>query len=73
MKIKPVGKNQTLLIKDNNDEVFFSYETPVCCFINGRYIKTSKKWSMTTSKHINAYLPAGITVIEKDQSFFDTL
>ena len=73
MKIKPMGKNQTLLIKDNGDEIFFSYETPVCGFINGQYVKTSKKWSVTTSKHIGMYIPKGITAIEKDQNFFDTL
>ena len=72
MKIKPIKKNQTILIKDNGNEIFFSYETPVCGFINNQYMVTSKKWSTTTNKHINNFLQ-GREAIKKDQSFFDNL
>ena len=62
MKVQNYGSNQTL-IEDAGIAVFYSYETPVVlisdpnpalyprrCFI------TDKKWSTTTSKHINKFL-----------------
>lgn len=52
-------------IKDNMNEisttnytVLFSYQTPVAYMDikTGKTYRTSKKWSVTTSKHINAWL-----------------
>ena len=72
MKVKSIAKNQTVIITDSMD-IFISYETPVACFINGQgYFRTDKKWSATTTKHINKWLD-GAKAIEKDQSFFDNL
>jgi hypothetical protein len=71
MKIKPLGNNQTILTIGEN-EIFFSYGTPVCGFISGQYMVTDKKWSVTTTKHINNYLQ-GRAAIKKDQAFFDNL
>lgn len=58
--------------------ILFSYETPVACRIEGQgYFRTSKRWSVTTSKHIGKWLVGwGIDkseAAERDQSFFDDL
>ena len=55
MQIKPNGSNQTLA-SANGCTVLYSYETPVVLEHNGNYFKTDKKWSVTTSKHINRFL-----------------
>ena len=56
MKLRQIGSNQTEVIIGNKT-VLFSYETPVAAFINGQgFIQTEKKWSVTTSRHINKWL-----------------
>ena len=57
MKVKPLGANQTLVTFPNEDEVFYSYETPVAGFsIKEGYWKHQTKFSRTTTKHINSWL-----------------
>lgn len=37
-------------------EVFLSYGVPVAAFIPGQgYVKTARKYSVTTSRHVNSY------------------
>jgi hypothetical protein len=57
MKIKSHGANMTEVLFSDRTSLFFSYETPVGAYIpnEGFYI-TDKKWSRTTSKHINKWL-----------------
>ena len=63
MKIKSLGKNITLVSTDKA-VLLVSYEIPVAAYIRGnaangtqpRYVRTSKFYSTTTSKHINSYL-----------------
>lgn len=69
LQIKPIGSNQTEL-SANGMQVLFSYQTPVAAWINGQYYKTNKKWSNTTTKHINMWVHLAV---EKDQDFFDNL
>lgn len=72
MKLKSIAANQTVLTLNNGDEVFFSYETPVAAFISGRgYVKTSQKYSNTTTKHINNWTHR--TEKTEPQEFFDNL
>jgi hypothetical protein len=71
MKIKSIGKNQTE-IHIENKVIFISYETPVAACIDGKFFKTDKKWSTTTSKHINAWID-GRKHETRPQSFFDNL
>lgn len=71
MNIKPLGSNKTELHLDGMT-VLFSYQTPVACWINGEYFMTEKKWSRTTSKHINSWVDTN-WVSQKPQSFFDDL
>lgn len=69
LNISPIGANQTEL-SFNGAKVLFSYQTPVACWINGQFYKTSKKWSVTTTRHINKW--AHCAIIE-EQCFFDNL
>jgi hypothetical protein len=71
MKIKAIGTNQTELHTEKFI-ILFSYNTPVCGNIEGRFYKTSQKYSRTTSKHVNQWLD-GIVAEEKSQEFFDNL
>jgi hypothetical protein len=70
--IRNVGSNQTVLVKPNGDEIFFSYNTPVAAHIGGKFYKTDKRWSVTTSKHVGQYLH-GANAETKPQEFFDAL
>jgi hypothetical protein len=57
LKLKPIASNMNLI--DTPDYiVLFSYSTPVACYNKHTldYSRTSKKWSMTTSRHINKWL-----------------
>lgn len=72
LSIKPVGSNMTEL-HFSGGVVLFSYRTPVAALLAGKgYFRTAKKWSVTTSKHINKWLD-GVTAAEMPQEFFDGL
>lgn len=73
MRLKPIGSNMTQIETDQHI-VLFSYETPVAFQhkATGKYYRTSKKWSTTTSKHINKWLE-GINATEVDQTECDRL
>lgn len=71
LSLNILGSNKTELTA-NGVKVLFSYNTPVACWINGQYYKTGKKWSVTTSKHINSWVD--VTWCDtKEQTFFDGL
>lgn len=62
----------TLYRFDDGREVLFSYNTPVAGYKPGfGYFKTDTFWSVTTSKHINAYLrehkPSNVQVLTQEQ------
>ena len=73
MNLKPLGSNQTE-VETEKATILFSYRTPVAaCMKDGSgFFKTSKKWSVTTSRHINQWLE-GAKAKEAPQSFFDSL
>lgn len=74
MKIKNIGANRIVIEPNDNLSVLVSYETPVAAWISGRgYVKTSKKWSRTTSKHITQWIPMPCKLSEEPQEFFDNL
>jgi hypothetical protein len=57
MKLSKLGPNTTELDLANGTTVLFSYKTPVAAYVMGRgLIKTEKKYSVTTSKHVNQWL-----------------
>jgi hypothetical protein len=71
MKIKNIGKNKTEL-HINDKIIFISYETPVAACIDGQFFVTEKKWSTTTSKHINTWINGRNAEI-RPQAIFDNL
>ena len=63
MKLKSIAKNQTEVtfnLHHGSIIVFFSYETPVSYVFDNAYArKTEKRYSSTTTKHINAFIDEG--------------
>ena len=53
-----LGYNKTLVREFiNNVEVFFSYDTPVAVKTgDSKYLRTKKKHSKTTTRHIDSWL-----------------
>ncbi len=80
MKLKNLGSNMNEVIIGEM-RVLMSYETPVAAIVPANTAphliayKTAKKWSRTTSKHVNKYLAANgcASALERDQSYFDNL
>ena len=57
MKVTQSRPNVTELLDSIGTVILVSYETPVAALLpSGRYVRTSKKYSVTTSKHINQWL-----------------
>ncbi len=78
LKLKSIAKNQTEVTLNDETTVFFSYETPVAAKLStGVTIRTSKKWSPTTTRHINKWLESRNVgknqAIELNQDFFNNL
>lgn len=76
MQIKNIGSNQTQ-VETKRGVLLVSYETVVAAILhdkglNPKAYRTSKKWSVTTSRHINKWLD-GREAEEKEQEFFDNL
>jgi len=69
MQLLPIASNQNQLNLNDGTQVFFSYKTPVAAYVPELgYVRTVKKWSTTTSRHINKWLD-GVIAKEIDQQF----
>ena len=65
LKIMKYGSNHVVIHLNNDTEILFSYTTPVAGYTKELgWFRTDKKWSKTTSKHINQYLE-GLTTVKK--------
>jgi hypothetical protein len=77
MRIKPIASNMTELLLNDGSRVLFSYETTVAHYKPSEYLRrTSKKWSVTTSKHIGKWDIAkwsDLPYSEMPQEYFDNL
>lgn len=71
MKLNQIASNQTEL-RTNNAVILFSYSTPVAACVDGTFYRTSKKYSVTTSKHISQWLD-GRKAETRDPAFFQEL
>lgn len=57
MNLTPIKANMTEVHLNDKVTVLFSYKTPVAAWISGEgYLRTDKKWSRTTTRHINQWL-----------------
>ena len=74
MKLTPIAANQTEISYNNGTQVCFSYRTPVAAYLPSQgYIRTAKKWSVTTSRHINKWLGGVNNVTEVTQEQLNNL
>lgn len=81
MNLTPIAANMTEVTLDRGLTVLFSYKTPVACvWTNGMgsrvLIKTDKRWSNTTTRHINKWSSNWVLsepVKTKPQEYFDSL
>ena len=70
MKLNHLSSNKNEITLSDGTQVLFSYATPVAAWVNGEFFKTSKKWSNTTTRHINSWVHLAT---EKPQEYFDNL
>ena len=57
MKVQSIGSNQAEVSLADGTEILFSYGTPVAALVPGKgWIRSAFKHSVTTSKHVNAWL-----------------
>lgn len=57
MIVQQIASNQTEVMLADGTEILISYVTPVAARIPGKgWVRTSHKWSGTTTKHINKWL-----------------
>ena len=72
MKLIPFGSNQNLVEINKDTEIFYSYETAVAGKIKGKYYRTNRWYSQTTTRHINNYL-GKLKYLECNPSFFESI
>ena len=71
MQLTPIASNMTE-VETSKARVLFSYRTPVAAYVFGRgYVKTEKWYSVTTTRHLNKWLPENGTVKEVEQTYLD--
>ena len=73
MKLLQIGSNQTEITTAKGNRVLYSYETPVAAWTEQGAFRTSTKYSVTTSKHINSYLGGKDIGTEVDQQWLNNL
>ena len=74
MNLSPIDANQNEVTINDGTQIFFSYRTPVAAYLPSEgYVRTSKFWSVTTSRHINKWLGSVTNVTEIEQSVLDNL
>ena len=70
ISLKPMKHNYNVIMF-NNDQILFSYETPVAIIEgDGNIYRTKQYYSSTTTKHINKFL-FGLKYETVDQSKID--
>lgn len=75
MELRPIKANMNVVSIKEGLDVLFSYKTPVAAVIDGCAYRTSHKWSVTTTRHINKWFAMGdiTSSDERPQEFFDSL
>jgi len=64
MIITRIGKQNAYIMHGDGYRVLQSYQTIVALQApSGKYYKTDRKWSVTTSKHINRFVGADATLV----------
>ena len=67
LRLKQIGSNKTELTyrteAGEDITILFSYETPVAGYDEHGAFRTDEKFSRTTTKHINGYVPHTARVV----------
>ena len=67
MKTSQIGKQNAYILEGNGFRVLQSYQQIVALQSpSGKYYKTDRKWSVTTSKHINKFCGANPTLVSQN-------
>jgi len=70
LRLKPLKHNYNIVMW-NNDQILFSYETPVAIIEGqGNIYRTKQYYSSTTTRHINKFL-SGLKYETVDQDKID--
>ncbi len=74
MELKKIGSNMREGTTAKGVRVLVSYETPVAAHnpATDAYVRTTYKWSSTTTRHISKWLN-GAVAGELPQSYFNSL
>lgn len=72
MKLKRINKGSSTQVEIGDKVILYSYSTPVAVNYDGKFYRTSKHYSQTTSKHINQWL-AGASAEAIEQSELEKL
>jgi hypothetical protein len=71
MSISPTvfinASNQHAIRTGNGNEFYFSYKTLVAAKVGNRCVRTGKKWSRTTGKHLSQMGVSGWEQIPQDE------
>jgi hypothetical protein len=69
VSLKRIGTGNSAVVSIGDRELFFSYQTLVAMFVPGKgYLRTDRKFSTTTSKHIGLYLGGkGASTVPHDE------
>lgn len=74
MRLTRVKNRNATIVEAVGAEVLFSYSTPVAARIDGvGWVRTAEKWSVTTSRHINQFIPKSANVKVVPQEYLNTL
>jgi len=65
IKLKVLGPHQTE-VQMAEKFLFFSYDTLVAVLVAGIYYRTEKKYSKTTTQHLNRWCPENAYVISQE-------
>ena len=64
LSLKRQGGTNATVVSIGDNEVLFSYSTPVAAFVPGRgYLRTDRHFSVTTSRHINKWIDGRSTTV----------
>jgi|GWRWMinimDraft_1066009.scaffolds.fasta_scaffold36507_1 kynurenine formamidase len=64
--VRKFGAKQLTEIEHNGLRILISYQTPVAVFTGSTLVRTERKFSVTTSKHITFYIN---TLIKEGHTF----
>lgn len=68
MDLRPIATNQTEVEYPNGTLVFYSYRTAVAMrAANGTWYRDATKYSKTTTRHVNAWLPSNAVEVPRER------